>query len=208
MGKPTDGVKSDGRRTETRDRINQVALDVFIERGYDGSTLREIADRLGVTRPALYYHVKNKEELLTGIHQELAESLDPIIDAAVHAGPGSSTRTDLLTRMAGLIDGRWGRFSSFAQANEAAMRTLTAAAAFRERMEVLTVILAPTDDIEGRMRARLALDALFMASARDRLLGGTHRERMNVALSMALRLVDDRPVHKPSLRRTTTNATG
>ncbi len=186
--------KSDGRRTETRDRINQVALDVFIERGYDGSTLREIADRLGVTRPALYYHVKNKEELLTGIHQELAESLDPIIDAAVDAGPGSSTRTDLLTRMAGLIDGRWGRFTSFAQANEAAMRTLTAAAAFRERMEALTVILAPTDDIEGRMRARLALDALFMASARDRQLGGTHRERMKVALSMALRLVDEPPM--------------
>ena len=52
MGKPIDGSKSDGRRTETRDRINHVALDVFIERGYDGSTLREIADRLGVTRPA------------------------------------------------------------------------------------------------------------------------------------------------------------
>ncbi len=208
MGKPTDGAKSDGRRTETRDRINQVALDVFIERGYDGSTLREIADRLGVTRPALYYHVKNKEELLTGIHQELAESLDPIIAAAVDAGPDSSSRADLLTRMAGLIDGRWGRFTSFAQANEAAMRTLTAAAAFRERMEALTVILAPTDDIEGRMRARLALDALFMASARDGQLGGTHRERMKVALSMALRLVDDRPVHKPSLPRTTTSATG
>ncbi|HEX7497592.1 MAG TPA: hypothetical protein VF344_03915 [Candidatus Limnocylindrales bacterium] len=72
------------------------------------------------------------------------------------------------------------------------MRTLTAAAAFRERMEALTVILAPTDDIEGRMRARLALDALFMASARDRQLGGTHRERMKVALSMALRLVANR----------------
>ncbi|MFI5258600.1 MAG: TetR/AcrR family transcriptional regulator [Candidatus Limnocylindrales bacterium] len=207
MGKPTDGARSDGRRTETRDRINQVALDVFIERGYDGSTLREIADRLGVTRPALYYHVKNKEELLANIHQELAESLDPIIDAAVQAGPGSSTRNDLLTRMAGLIDGRWGLFTSFAQANEAAMRTLEAAAAFRERMEVLTVILAPTDDIEGRMRARLALNALFMASARDRPLGGTDRERMKVALSMALRLVDDGPVDKPSVRRTTTGAT-
>ncbi len=208
MAKPTDGAKADGRRTETRDRINQVALDVFIERGYDGSTLREIADRLGVTRPALYYHVKNKEEVLTGIHQELAESLDPIIDAAVHAGPSSSTRADLLTRMAGLIDGRWGRFTSFAQANEAAMRTLEAAAAFRERMEVLTVILAPTDDIEGHMRARLALDALFMASARDRLLGGSDRERMTVALSMAVQLVADGPAPKPSVRRTKTSATG
>ena len=208
MGKPTDGAKSDGRRTETRDRINEVALEVFIERGYDGSTLREIADRLGVTRPALYYHVKNKEELLTGIHQELAESLDPIIEAAVDAGPGSSTRTDLLARMAELIGGRWGRFTAFAQANEAAMRTLEAAAAFRERMEVLTVILAPTDDIEGRMRARLALDALFMASARDRPLGGTDRERMTVALSMAVRLVADGAVPKPSVGQTKTSATG
>jgi hypothetical protein len=88
------------------------------------------------------------------------------------------------------------------------MRTLEAAAAFRERMEVLTVILAPTDDIEGRMRARLALDALFMASARDRPLGGTDRERMTVALSMAVRLVADGAVPKPSVGQTKTSATG
>ena len=193
MAKPALETKIDGRRTETHERINRVALDVFIERGYDGATLREVAERLGITRPALYYHVKDKEELLTDIHRELAESLDPIVESAAAAASGEATRIDTLTRLATLIDGRWGQFTQFAQANEAAMRTLTAAAEFRRRMETLTEILAPSDDVEGRMRARLALDALFMASARDHLLGGTHRERMNIALAMGQRLVGTQP---------------
>lgn len=191
MAKPQPEKNTDGRRTETRVRINRVALDVFIERGYDGASLREIAERLGITRPALYYHVSDKEELLTGIHRELAESLDPIIHTEVPTNSRQPRRAEILTRLAALIDGRWGQFTRFAQANEAAMRNLAAATEFRGRMAALTTILAPTNDVEGRMRARLALDALFMASARDHLLGGTHRERMTVALTMAHHLVSD-----------------
>ena len=88
------------------------------------------------------------------------------------------------------------------------MRTLTAAAEFRERMGTLTVILAPTDDIEGRMRARLALDALFMASARDHQLGGSDRERMDVAVSVAMRLVASLAVGATSPDAASSDATG
>jgi AcrR family transcriptional regulator len=193
MASPTSKAKTDGRRTETRARINRVALEVFIERGYDGATLREVAERLGVTRPALYYHVRDKEELLTEIHHELAESLDPIIESSSQAADSAVVRRGALIQLATLIDGQWGQFTRFAHANEAAMRNLTATAEFRNRMEALTRILAPMQNVEGRIRARLALDALFMASARDHLLGGTHRERMKVALDMAQRLINDPP---------------
>jgi len=37
---------------------------LFAERGYDQTSLREIADRLGVDKAALYYHFKTKEEIL------------------------------------------------------------------------------------------------------------------------------------------------
>ena len=54
----------DRRRTDTRQRIHQVALEVFSEQGYDRATLREIAEPLGITRPALYYHFKSKDDLV------------------------------------------------------------------------------------------------------------------------------------------------
>ncbi len=48
----------------TRERILETALDLFIERGYEKTSLREIAERIGVTKPALYYHFASKEEIL------------------------------------------------------------------------------------------------------------------------------------------------
>ena len=58
-----------GGRELTRERILAVSGRVFNQRGYHGTTLDDIARALGVTKAALYYHVKNKEELLFQCHQ-------------------------------------------------------------------------------------------------------------------------------------------
>ena len=51
-------------RTEIADAILSAAADLFRERGYASTSMQEIADAVGMSRPALYYHFKNKEELL------------------------------------------------------------------------------------------------------------------------------------------------
>jgi TetR/AcrR family tetracycline transcriptional repressor len=48
----------------TRERIVAVALELLDEAGLDGLTLRRLADRLGIRAPTLYWHVRNKRELL------------------------------------------------------------------------------------------------------------------------------------------------
>jgi AcrR family transcriptional regulator len=48
---------------DTRDRILQTALDLFIEQGYDKTSLREVAERVGVSKAALYYHFASKQEI-------------------------------------------------------------------------------------------------------------------------------------------------
>ena len=68
---PAEGPQADGHHTEghgaphevrtrsdTRARIQRVALELFAEQGYDKTSLREIAERLDVTKAALYYHFK------------------------------------------------------------------------------------------------------------------------------------------------------
>jgi AcrR family transcriptional regulator len=58
-------------KSDTRQRILSVALDLFTEQGYDGTSLREIAEQLGVTKAAIYYHFESKEDILMALHMRL-----------------------------------------------------------------------------------------------------------------------------------------
>jgi AcrR family transcriptional regulator len=71
---------------DTRDRILETALDLFIERGYDKTSLREIAERVGVTKAALYYHFSSKEEIIRTLVQPLYDHFAPLT-AALASGP-------------------------------------------------------------------------------------------------------------------------
>ncbi|HEY7398874.1 MAG TPA: helix-turn-helix domain-containing protein [Gaiellaceae bacterium] len=59
------------RRNDMRERILDVALELFNEQGYDKTSLREIAERLGVTKAALYYHFERKADILLELHFRL-----------------------------------------------------------------------------------------------------------------------------------------
>lgn len=48
----------------TRDRILQVASEIFARKGYHGTGMAELGDAVGVQRGALYYHIVSKEDLL------------------------------------------------------------------------------------------------------------------------------------------------
>ena len=52
---------------DTRERILAVATELFTEQGYDATSLRQIADRLGFTKAALYYHFQSKEQIFTAL---------------------------------------------------------------------------------------------------------------------------------------------
>lgn len=62
-----------GASGDTRERILDVALELFTEHGYDSTSLRQIAERLGLTKAALYYHFESKEDLLQALHLRLQE---------------------------------------------------------------------------------------------------------------------------------------
>jgi AcrR family transcriptional regulator len=79
----TAGGESPNRgrpRGATRERILDVALDLFIEQGYDKTSLREIADRLGFTKAALYYHFERKEDILLALHLRLHSLVPDVLD--------------------------------------------------------------------------------------------------------------------------------
>src|SRR4051794_7023903 len=75
-----------GRPGHSLDSLLDVAVAVFNERGYDATSMEELAARLGVTKSAIYHHVPSKVELL---RLGLDRALDGLF--AVTAEPGATT---------------------------------------------------------------------------------------------------------------------
>jgi AcrR family transcriptional regulator len=79
-------------RTGTRERILDAALDLFSEHGFDGSSLQQIADRLGLTKAALYYYFRSKDELLTALIAPAVTDLDTLLDTHAEATETPASR--------------------------------------------------------------------------------------------------------------------
>ena len=57
----------------TKERIKKVALPLFAHKGYEGTTMNEIAELVGVRKASLYAHYKGKEELFFAIYEDLQQ---------------------------------------------------------------------------------------------------------------------------------------
>jgi AcrR family transcriptional regulator len=68
-----DRGNGDQAGVSTRERILNVALDLFTDQGFDGTSMREIAGRLRITKPSIYYHFASKEEILLALHMRMHE---------------------------------------------------------------------------------------------------------------------------------------
>jgi AcrR family transcriptional regulator len=67
------------RTTETADRIRRAALELIAQRGVHQVSLREIAEQVGVTKPALYYHFASREDLVRSLVQPLIDDVDEML---------------------------------------------------------------------------------------------------------------------------------
>jgi AcrR family transcriptional regulator len=65
--------QDESRFEAQRDRVLKAAADCFNRKGYSGTSLKDVANKLGLTDPALYYYVRNKEELVYLCYVRAAE---------------------------------------------------------------------------------------------------------------------------------------
>lgn len=63
----SSGRKRRGEGHTRREEILQAAKELFLEHGYDSTTIRRIADRVGISAPALYLYFKDKEALMLAL---------------------------------------------------------------------------------------------------------------------------------------------
>jgi len=148
-------------RRDTRARVQQVALELFAEQGYEKTSLREIAERLGVTKAALYYHFKSKEDIVHSFTDDYFAEIDDLLEWAKDQPRGEETRREILDRYVGIVLGGSEVFR-FLEQNRAAVQGMEAGkerfARFRGRLDTLVDLLAgPDAPLRDRVRASAAL---------------------------------------------------
>ena len=63
----------------TRDKIMDVALHMFSERGYEAVSIRDICGEVGIKESTLYYHFKNKNDILDSLIEKFREHIDSLL---------------------------------------------------------------------------------------------------------------------------------
>jgi AcrR family transcriptional regulator len=148
-------------RTDTRSRVQKVALELFAEQGYEKTSLREIAERLGVTKAALYYHFKSKEDIVHSFTDDYFEEIDHLLDWAKDQPQTEETQREILDRYVGIVLAGSEVFH-FLEQNRAAVQGMEAGkerfARFRDRLDALVDLLAgPDASLRSRVRATTAV---------------------------------------------------
>jgi AcrR family transcriptional regulator len=151
-------------RSDTRARIQQVAVELFTEHGYDGTSLREIAERLEVTKAALYYHFKSKEDIVASLMEDYAQKMDALIAWGREQPRNAPTRRELLSRYVDIV-AESGQVFRMLHQNQAAVSTLSSAKSrgelFKERIGSLIELLSEPDaSLTARVKAAMAIGGI------------------------------------------------
>lgn len=76
------------------ERLLEVAVRVFTERGYDGTSLQHLTQASGLSRSSIYHHIESKEQLL---RLGLERALEPLLASTADDGATSGRALDRLT---------------------------------------------------------------------------------------------------------------
>lgn len=153
-----------------RAQLHEVALRLFARDGVEGTSLQDIADEMGVSKAALYYHYKTKDDLVVGVITPLVDQLGEIIrDARQHRGRQARVDT-VITGLVRLVLDTDSWFTVFT-ADPYVVRLLPELTELRRSWEGLVEVVAAPDGDDFMVVALLlfvsGLPALLRKLPRD-----------------------------------------
>ncbi|MDF3143667.1 MULTISPECIES: TetR/AcrR family transcriptional regulator [unclassified Streptomyces] len=188
MGGTMDGTKQ-RRRGNTRQRIQDVALELFAEQGYEKTSLREIAERLEVTKAALYYHFKTKEEIIVSLFEDLTKPIEDLIEWGKQQPHTLETKQEIVRRYSQTLTGAAPLFR-FMQENQATVRELSIGEMFKNRMlSMRDIIIDPDADLVDQVRCISALFTMHAGMFVLKDLEGDPEEKRKAVLEVATDLI-------------------
>ncbi|MGW2178580.1 TetR/AcrR family transcriptional regulator [Streptomyces sp. NPDC001732] len=183
------GNTSQPRRGNTRQRIQDVALQLFAEQGYEKTSLREISERLDVTKAALYYHFKTKEDILISIFEDLNRPLGELIAWGREQPRTLETKKEILRRYSAALTAASPLFQ-FVQENQASVRELSIGRTVKKRvMDLVDLFMDPGASLVDQMRCFTALLAMHSGMFALRDAEGDPEEKRAAVLEVAFELI-------------------
>jgi AcrR family transcriptional regulator len=179
-------------QSHTRSRIQEVALELFTEQGYEATSLRQIAERLGVTKAALYYHFKTKDDIVASFLEDRIDGLEELVTWAKGRPATIETRREFVRRYADMLErGRMKDILRFFERNQTSMQKHPDTTRMRMRwFAILDVLSPPSEPLTARLKMSLALFGLHASYFLLRDPNINDEERAAAALRVALDLID------------------
>lgn len=82
---------------KTKEQILSVSAKLFLEKGYDKTSIQDIIDALGMSKGAIYHHFKSKEEILDGVMELRSKSAIEIFNDSINNIKAGNAREKLIT---------------------------------------------------------------------------------------------------------------
>ncbi|MFF4699096.1 TetR/AcrR family transcriptional regulator [Streptomyces chattanoogensis] len=176
-------------RGDTRRRIQDVALELFVRNGYEKTSLREIAEILEVSKPAIYYHFKSKEDILLSIFQDLSRPVDDIISWGRQQPRNLETKQEILRRYSAALEASVP-LVRFLRENEATLRDLKVGKEFGQQMTSIGEMLTDSDtSLTDQLRCMSALLTLHFGTFALPNIAGDAQEKRSALLEITMEMV-------------------
>jgi len=149
-------------RTAAQTRVLDAALDLFAQHGVSGTSLQMIAERLGVTKAAVYRQFKAKDDIVIAATERGLGRLDEALEAAESAPNTKRAKDTLLKAIIDLaVEDR--RLASTLQFDPVVVRLLAAHPPFQQYIARLYGVLIGEAGQEARLGAAMLAGAIGVA---------------------------------------------
>ncbi|UGQ11771.1 TetR/AcrR family transcriptional regulator [Yinghuangia sp. ASG 101] len=152
-----------------RERMRSAALSLFSLHGVNGTSLQMIADEIGVTKAAVYYHFPTKEDLVHAVITPYSAQLASLVEAAEGHRRRADRTEAILAGLVGLVVGN-RHLNSALLADPVIVRVLHARSDMRDLDRRITALLVgPAPDSLALTAAVMVSSALTLAPVDPRL---------------------------------------
>lgn len=141
-----------GRPGYDRDSLLAVAVQLFNERGYDGTSMDDLARRLGISKSAIYHHVRSKEELLRLAVNHALDGLFAVADEVACLDGPAIDRLETLVRRSVVVLAEQLPFVTLLLRVRGNTRTERAALTRRREFDRIVAELVKQAEVEGDVR--------------------------------------------------------
>jgi len=178
-------------RRDTRSRALDAAFRLFSQRGYEATSMREIAERAGVTKATLYYHFQNKADLVRSLYESYQVEVEGLVTWAKR-----DPRPDpdaVLAAWATLVIEHGSRMMRFVQESPHIWREI-----LPERIttwdalaELASVLIPPEADRTMYVRARMAVQVISTMPMVHDEAAMREEDLVRLVLQIATRIMRD-----------------